>query len=129
MWIVLLEFLKNVSKACCTIFVDCGNRFNFIKWIGINVECIYCGSSLFPNHEVFNLGGDSISVGIQVWWWWRKWLYVQLRQCSPVESGALLQPLPCGRVGLKMKLPLPLPIFIILIRSLLLHFSNNGNNT
>ena len=42
----------------------CGNHFNFIKWLGVYVECICCGAFSFLDHGVFNKGGDSGCVGI-----------------------------------------------------------------
>ncbi|KAF3946468.1 hypothetical protein CMV_027269 [Castanea mollissima] len=157
---------------------------DFIKWMGVHVECICCCSGLpitkqrrvsspmdladlgFPDgfdlgsssmtqildstrgsssvlddteqlplppvsptsycsdldHGVSNSGGHSRRARIRL----RRQIRIRLRRKSLAESRALLQPLPCGKTGLKMKPLLTLAIFVILIQSLLLlHFANN----
>ena len=159
---------------------------NFIKWMGVHVECICCcpgspirkpswvsppmdliylgftdgfdlgtssmtqildstygSSSVLDNteqlplppvsstsycsdldHGVSNSGGHSRHAKIRL----RRQIRIRLRRKSLAESTALLQPLPCGKTGLKMKLLLTLAIFIIFIQPLLLlllHFANN----
>ena len=54
---------KEGFKGMLYYVVNCGNYF-IIKWLGVYVECICCGSSLFIDYGVFNQGGDSGCVGI-----------------------------------------------------------------
>ena len=81
----------------------------------------YCSNL---DHGVSNNGGHSRHAKIRL----RRRIRIRLRRKSLAESRALLQPLPCGKTGLKMKLLLTLAIFIIFIQPLLLlllHFANN----
>ena len=76
------------------------------------------------DNGVSNSGGHSRHAKIRL----RRRIRIRLRRKSLAESRALLQPLPCGKTGLKMKLLLTLAIFIIFIQPLLLlllHFANN----
>ena len=50
-------------KGMLYYVVICGNHF-IIKWLGVYVECICCGSSSFLDHGVFNQGRDSGCAGI-----------------------------------------------------------------
>ena len=50
-------------KGMLYYVVICGNHF-IIKWLGVHVECICCGSSSFLDHGVFNQGGESVCAGI-----------------------------------------------------------------
>ena len=83
----------------------------------------YC---LDLDHGVSNSGGHSRHAKIRL----RRQIRIRLRRKSLAESRALLQPLPNGKTGLKMKLLLTLAIFVIFIQPLLLlllllHFANN----
>ena len=46
-------FFKKISKSCLYNVVIRGNDFDFIKWLGVHVECICCGFFHFQIMEFF----------------------------------------------------------------------------
>ena len=181
-----IEVVCEVSDHLYDKPIPSDDNTDFIKWMGVHVECICCcpgspirkrrqvsppmdltylgftdgfdlgsssmtqildstcGSSsvlddteqlpLSPvsstsycsdlDHGVSNSGGHSRHAKIRL----RRQIRIRLLRKSLAENKALLQPLPCGKTGLKMKLLLTLAIFVIFIQPLLLlllHFANN----
>ena len=43
LWVVLLEFFKNFQGILYDVVI-LGNDFDFVKWLGLYVECICCDS-------------------------------------------------------------------------------------